>query len=326
MTKKEKLKKYFKDLVYSLFDTKSLFEFHRYNWVTPIIVLLLTVIIMLAPSLIVYSTLSLDDITNKTLYLDNAIADTLSKGFDCAIKDNKLSCAKSYDYFDSSYTNDNDITTTYRVYVNTNVSGINFNIESYDVVSPTDNYIVFFENTFVYRYTQRDPITKTYTEYKLTSFYDNLNGLDFNQIYQTYTQISDKEQAHNYLMKQAETIIVDGYKAVASEAVLIALGTNIGSYLLFILVASLLIKGNYLFKRKLGFTLPQSIKIASVSSIQSLLIACVLALLGLDFNNALGLAIFARILYIYIRYTGSRKNTQWIDDIYQKYHDERFNI
>ena len=117
MTKLEKTKTYFKNLAYSLFDTRYLFKFYKYNWITPICILLITIVIMLAPTLIVYSNLSLEDITTKTVHLEDAIQTTLSKGFDCSIKDNKLHCAKEYDYFDYSYTDEKDITTTYRIFV-----------------------------------------------------------------------------------------------------------------------------------------------------------------------------------------------------------------
>ena len=326
MTKKEKAKTYIKDLAYSLFDTKYLFKFYRYSVITPLVLLLITIAIMLAPTLIVYSNLSLDDITNKTVYLQDAIKATLSKGFDCSVNDNKLSCAQEYDYFDYSYTDEKDITTTYRVFVNTNISGIDFTINDYATVAPTDNYIVFTEESFLYRYAQRDPVTKSVTEYKLQSFYDNLNGFDFNQVTQEYNSIEDAQEAEAYLDNQSETLIVEGYRAVLKESIVIILATNIGSYLLFILVASLLIKGLYLLKRNKGFTLSQSIKIALVSSLQSIIVALVLSAVGVEFVNALGLATFARIMYIYVRYTGSRKNTQWIDNLYTEFKDERFNI
>ena len=321
-----KTKQFFKDLLYSIFDTTKLFKFHKYNWWAPLCILAITAAIMIAPILIVYNTLSADDITIATLHLEKAMADTLSKGFDCKVENNELVCAENYSYFDSSYTDENDLTTTYRVYVNTNVSGIDFNIAGYDTVTPTDNYIIFFKETFTYRYTQRDPLTKTYNEYKLTSFYDNLNGFNFLDIYNTYNGYSDSNEAKTYLIEQAEYLLVEGYRAVAYEAIFTTITTSIGSYLLFIVVAALLIKGNYLLKKNTGFTFTQSIKITLVASLQSLLIALVLNVMGIDFANAIGIALFVRIIYIYIRYTGSRKNTQWIETLYNEYHDERFNI
>lgn len=322
----KKTKNFFKDLLYSTFDTPTLFKFYKYNWWTPICILLITAAIMLAPILIVYNTLSVDDITIATLHLDKAMADTLSKGFDCKVENSELICAENYPYFDSSYTDENDLTTTYRVYVNSNVSGIDFNIAGYDVVTPTDNYIIFFKETFTYRYTKRDPITRTYKEYILTSFYDNLNGFNFLDIYNTYNGYTDDAEANKYLLSQAEYLLVEGYRAVAYEAILTTIVTNIGSYLLFILVAALLIKGNYLLKKKKGFSFAQSVKVTLVSSLQSLLIALLLNFIGIDFVNALGISLFIRIVYIYIKYTGSRKNTQWIDNLYNEYHDERFNM
>ena len=76
------------------------------------------------------------------------------------------------------------------------------------------------------------------------------------------------------------------------------------NYLLFMLIVALLIKGNYMLKRKVGFKYSQALKIGIVSSLQSSLIALVLSLFGMDFLTVLGLAIVVRILYIYIKYQG----------------------
>ena len=96
--------------------------------------------------------------------------------------------------------------------------------------------------------------------------------------------------------------------------------------LLFLLIVSSLICGNYLLKRKKGFTFAQSFKIAIVASIQSIFIAVGLRIMGLDFVNALCLSLTVRILYIYIKYTGSSKNIAWIDELYAISNDERFKV
>ena len=326
MNKLEKTKKYFKDLVFSLFDTNYLFKFHHYNWLTPVIILVIIIAIIVSPIIIVYSTLSVDDVTSEALYVDKAMADILTHEFDCSISNNKLTCAKEYDYYDYSYTDEKGLVTSYRIYMNTNMENVKLNIENYDVVLPSDNYIYFGKEAFSYRYTQRDPITKTVTPRQLTSFYDNLNGFNFKEAHQTYLSKTDSDEANNYLMQQANHLIVNGYKAVAYETIFITIITQVFPYLLFILVAALLIKGNYLLKKKKGFTYSQSLKISIVSSLQSLIIALGLRLMGMDFMTSLGLAITCRILYIYFKYTGSRRNTQWIDNIYQEYKNERFNI
>ena len=80
-----------------------------------------------------------------------------------------------------------------------------------------------------------------------------------------------------------------------------------------------------MLKRTKGFKYTQAFKIGMVSSIQPALIALLFSLMGMSFMNIFGLALTVRILYIYIRYTGSRKNTAWIEEIYSYTKDERFN-
>ena len=88
----------------------------------------------------------------------------------------------------------------------------------------------------------------------------------------------------------------------------------------------MLLKGNYLFNRKKGFTYGQCIKVTIISSIQSYLIALCLSFVGFDLVVVFGLALTVRALWLWARYTSSRKNTQWLDDLYKLTNEERFNI
>jgi hypothetical protein len=95
-------------------------------------------------------------------------------------------------------------------------------------------------------------------------------------------------------------------------------------YGIFILIIALLIKGNYLLKRSKGLKYSQCLKISLVSSLQSALISLVLSLFGISFTTVFGLLLAVRVIYIYIRYTGSKKNVEWLEDLYTK--DERFKV
>lgn len=323
---KSKIKQYFKDLFRSIYDTTSLFKFCVYSWLTPLIILLITIAIMVTPTLISYNTLNVEDITTQLPQLDKVVADTLTRDFKCNIKDKQMHCQESYLPFESSFTGDNGVEYKYKVFVNSDVSGLKFEPGTFETPAANENYLIFFKDSFRYRFVYRDPTSKSVTEFQLSSFYDNLEGMDFSKVTQKYLSYENQQEAQNYIMNQSHTLLLEGLKALAYETMFISFVSDIGTYLLFLLIVALLIKGNYLLKRKKGFSYSQSLKLSIVASIQSILAAIVLLVFsGVDFTMGLGLALTARILYIYIRYTGSRKNTKWIEDLYVYTKDERFN-
>lgn len=327
MEKKDnKIKQFFKDLGSSIVDTRSLFKFSIYSWITPLIIIMLTISIMFLPMVISYNNLTSQDIVNDVKHIDKVLAHTLSKDFKCSVSNLELNCEEKYLPFNYTYTNEDGLEYKYSIYVNSDVSEIDFSVGTFEAPAPNENYLIFFKSTFRYRYVYRDPASKRVTEYQLTSFYDKLEGLNFEQIKQNALEYSTQEEQDKYLLEQSNEILLNGFKGLLKETIFISVVSNCGIYLLFLLVVSLLIKGNYLLKRKKGFTFSQSIKISIVASIQSLFIAIVLMLMGLDFVTALGLSLTARILYIYIKYTGSSKNITWMDDLYKLTNNERFKL
>lgn len=323
MNKKNKIKNLFVNLGLSIVKTKNLLRFAFHHWITPFIALVLISLLMIVPSIISYNNLRSENITNNVLYLDTAISKTLNDDIKCHVKDAKLVCDENFSY-DKLHTfeNKNQDTIKYKVYVNTNVSNVSFTIGKFGEHFDTDNYIIFFETYFTYRYTYHDPKTETVNQSILYGSYDFLEGVDFSKI---YSESLTKENPEQYLLDKANFIILDGYKGLAKEMVFTTSVSNIAMYLLFLAVISLLFKGNYLLKKQ-SFKYTQCFKISIIASIQSVLIALVFMLFGFNFINVLGFALSIRAIYIYIKYTGSRKNTSWIEEIYEETKNERFNL
>ena len=320
----KKVKQYLYDLFTSIFKTKSLFKFAIYNFVTPLILLLFITGMMALPSIISYNNLKIETITNNVSYIDKVLAYTLDQDIKCSIKDNKLACEENY-YYETLYEfqNKNSDTIKYKIYINTNVSGIDFSTGEFGQHKETDNYLVLSETAFVYRYTYHNPKDETVNEYQSYGFYDDLNGVDFSKINAEADTYQDKD---GYLLTKSHTILLDGYKAAGREQLFTTVGIDLLMYLMFTLLVALLFKGNYMLNRKKGLKYTQAFKVGIVCSLQSALIALALSLFGFSFINVFGLAIAARVIYIYIKYTGSRKNTTWLNDLYEYSKDERFNI
>ncbi len=323
MNNENKIKRYFKDLGLSIVKTKNLFRFAYYNWITPLILLISVSLLMIIPAVQSYNSLSSDDVTTNVMYLDTALAKTLNDDIKCHVSDYKLVCDEGYSYNElHTFENKNKDEIKYKVYINHDVSNVSFSVGKYGEHFDTDNYIIFFESNFVYRYTYHDPKTESVTEYQLFGSYDFLNDLDFSKI---YTDSLTQEDSEQYLLDKANFIILEGYKGIAKQLILTTTVSNVSTYLIFLLVVSLLIKGNFMLKKK-GFKYSQCLKISIVASLQSTIIALIFMLFGFNFMNVLGLALAIRTVYIYIKYTGSKKNTGWIDEIYNETHDERFNL
>lgn len=325
MKKSNKIKEFFKDLLTSIYKTSSLFKFAIYKWVTPFIVFVIVATVMCLPTLISYNRLSAEFITSNVSYSDKVLSHILSQDIKCSINDSKLVCDENYSYNELyEFTNGNGDTIKYKIYINTNISDVDFSVGEFGQHGDNDNYFVFFQESFRYRYTYHNPRTEKVEQNEALGAYTNLNNLDFHQIYLSSLQAENQDE---YLINVSNNIILEGYKVLAYEAMTITIITHIGMYLCFMAVVSLLMKGNYLLSRNKGFKFTQALKISIISSIQSLLIALILWLVaGFNLTNAFGLALTIRSMYIYIKYTASRKNISWLDDMYKLTNDERFKV
>ena len=77
MKEKKSLKQFFKDLLFSIFDTPSLLKFGIYSSLTPLIILVITIARMISPNIILYNTLEVEDITTNVVHLEKVVADVL---------------------------------------------------------------------------------------------------------------------------------------------------------------------------------------------------------------------------------------------------------
>lgn len=368
MKEKTNWKDFFSNLLKSIINTKHLFRFSVYTWITPLIIFIITCGVISIPTIVSYNSIEASDITSNVLYLDQVFAHTLSKDIKCSINDSKLNCEQGFSYQELyEFKNNDSSNIKYSIFVNSDISNIKFNTGSFGQHFDTDNYLILFESTFRYRYTYHDPRTESVKTYELYGFYDNLNGINLSTLYNDSISIANsaldtfnaeatayannnnidinvakqtlltekgfsseielKDKASNdYLLEKGTMIIYEGYRSLAKETIYNGVLANVTMYLTFILICALLFKGNFLLKKNKGFKYSQGIKLSLVSSLQSLLIASFLYLLGFDLMSMLGLAMTIRVIYIYCRYTGSKKNKVWLDDLYAYSKDERFNV
>lgn len=331
-SKKTKFINYLKDLGLSLIHTKNLFKFGVKHWITPLIVFsIITTLIVIPPYLRNNFSTGDEVVANtQTLYSDKVLAHALSQNVQCQIKEGKLSCAEGYKHVETyTFTNEQEKSIKYNIYINA-IEDVRildeqeyFKLEKYN--KDGDNYIALFEDSYMIRFVSRSLYSSDYIVRNSFGFYTELEGYDFSKVYND-TKNLDKEQTDLKLNQEADKIIELGYKAAHAEEQFIQLSSNLLSYLILIAIVAVLIKGTYLLNRRKGFTYSQCIKVTIMASMQSYLIALILRLFGFDLVVMFGLALTARTLYLWARYTSSRKNTKWLDDLYKLTNNERFNI
>lgn len=332
--KKEKTIEYLKDLGMSTINTNYLFKFAIRHWITPLIAFIIVTACLIVPPYLRNNNKTGDQIINQSgiLYSDMALSYALSTDVKCKISNaGILECDEGYKYIEAhkEFENDYGKKIYYDIYINAkdDITLLDeqehFKVESYS--DPGDNYIALYEESFIIRYVYRNSDTGNYSIFKVYGFYTELSGLNLHDKFIEASTLEESEAKAKF-DNLADEIIAKGYNAAYAEVQFIQLTSNLFSYLLLIGIASLLIKGNYLLNRKKGFKYTQCIKITIMSSCMALPVAFILSLFRFDLVTMFGLIITFRTLYIWLRYTSSRKNTDWLKELYEYSKDERFNI
>jgi len=330
-SKKENFINYLKDLGLSIVKTKNLFRFAIRHWITPLIVFIVVTLLLTIPQFINNATRTGDEVIQGTgiLYSDKVISHALSQDLKCKVENGKLKCDEGFSYVETyEFTNEKTgKNVAYDIYVNAadtiNTRDDDGYFEVKDFAKEGDNYVAFYEESFIIRYVSRNSDTGDYLIYKMYGFYTQLESLDLSEVYSIYTQKAEAEK-EEYLDYVSDSIIALGFDAATSERQFIELSSNLLSYIILLLIVALLIKGNFMLNRKKGLKYSQSFKIAIMASLQSCLIALALSLFNFNIVNVFGLALTIRTLYLWLRYTASRSNTTWLNDLYEYSKDDRF--
>lgn len=331
--KMNKFVNFWKELGRSLISTEYLFKFGIKHWITPLIVFLSITTLIVIPPYLQNNNLSGDEVLMYTgvYYADDALSYALSLDVKCKVVDNRLSCDDGYKLVEKQmqFENKHGKKIEYDIFINADadIAALDdqayFKIEKYP--DDGDNYIALYKESFIMRYVYRNDDTGAYSVYKTFGFYTELNGLDLHQVYTEAMSLEETAKIEKF-NSVSDEIIAKGFKAANAENNFIKLASNLFSYLLLIAIASVLIKGNYLLNRHKGFKYSQCIKVTIIASIQSYIIGFIFSLFRFDLVNVFGLALTFRTIYIWFRYTSSRKNTQWLQNLYKLTNDERFKL
>lgn len=342
-TFKEKAISFLKDLGLSTIKTKNLFRFAHRHWITPLVTFIIITMLLVIPPYLRNTNMSGDEVvaTTGVFYSDQALSYALSTDVKCKVNEEaSLVCEEGYKYVElkKEFKDALGNPVYFDIFINAKDDIDALDEQAYfqvkDFIDDGDNYIALYNNQFVMRYVIRDSYNKQlYRTMRLAGLYTGLEGLDLHLVYENASKL-EAEQAEAKFNETADEIIATGFKAAQSEQHFISLSNNLLSYILLIAVSSLLIKGIYLFRRDKGLSFTQGIKIVVMSSLQAYPIALIISLLvggllqrlRIDTMTIFGLIVTIRMLYIWLRYTSSKNNTAWLDDLYEFSGNERFNV
>jgi len=322
---KEKIINNAKTLFKSCTDNKILFERRKNSILIPIIIFIISIFMVTVPSYLSSNKLSSEKVMKNFPYIEEPMKKLLTYSLDCSVEDAQLICAddaiKINEPINVTQLDENgDETVIATYYIMANNSTIkNIDVE-YNTPKKTDNIILLLKNYIKIRYIVRDHVNEEIISYEIIGDYSEFEGYNFKEISEKLT--SNPELAD----KEIIDFIYTTYLSTLDTQLLVNLSSSLLSFLFFVLISSLILKGPYLFRRKKGFKFSECLKISLTSSLPALLAGILIYFIfGMDFALVYGIIYIIRIIYIYFKYILSNKNSIF-KELYNQTGEERFNI
>ncbi len=306
MNMKEKLINNFKSLFKSAIDTKALFERRKNNFIFPLIILILSLLMMYVPQYNFIMNVSKAELLKNFPEIKQPLTELFTRSLNCSVKEAKLVCSEETEEV-NFISGDNERNIKYNVIVNSTVNEM------------SDNTIILTSTLIKIRYTQKDYINNNDSIYEIVGDYSKLEGYNFKDVSEKLTNDP------SLIDKEVEDFIFNTYNSSASTRFLVSFTTSIIPFMIFILVTIIIIKWPTLLKRKKGFSFIECIKISLTSALPALLISSLaFFLFGMNFSFLFAAIYVFRILFIYFKYISSKNNI--FKNLYEETKEERFNF
>ncbi len=314
---KEKIKGSIKTLGKSIYNNKALIERRNYSFLAPIIIFILTIFLTCVPSFLVSKNMKTSTIMDKFPSVGTAIEELLTSELDCKVENATLVCSETAEKLNITAT-DTNTKITYTVIANNSAITLP-NVAYENPPLDTDNFIVLLNKYIKFRYIERDHVNHKIKKYELIGDYTDLEGYNFKEISQTLLNSPDQKTS------EIENFVHKTYTSTLDTKFLVNLSSISISFLLLVLVTTLLLKSPYIFKFKKGFKYSECLKISLSSSLSALIFGFLISLVGFDFTTAFGFVFVARIIFIYFKYIFLNKNNIY-KTLYAETKEERFNV
>jgi len=312
---KEKFKNNLNSLFKSTINNRTLFERRKNSFIAPLIIFILAIFMMSVPSYLFSINVSKDKVIKNFPDINEPISELLTSSLDCRVINSKLVCSETAEQINLVIGEK----TKYTVIANQSTISTDTTV-TYNNPKDTDNLVILLSQYIKIRYCVRDHINQKVNTYEIIGDYSKFEGFDFKEIAQTLSSSPELIDA------ESSNFVYNAYLSTLDTKLIVNISSALTSFLLFVIVASIILKGTTLFKRRKGFKFSECLKISITSSLPALILGTVFYfLIGIDFAMSYGFIYLIRIVFIYVKYILSTKNNIYVE-LYNETNEERFKI
>ena len=270
---------------------------------------------MSVPSYLFSINVSKDKVIKNFPDINEPISELLTSSLDCRVINSKLVCSETAEQINLVIGEK----TKYTVIANQSTISTDTTV-TYNNPKDTDNLVILLSQYIKIRYCVRDHINQKVNTYEIIGDYSKFEGFDFKEIAQTLSSSPELIDA------ESSNFVYNAYLSTLDTKLIVNISSALTSFLLFVIVASIILKGTTLFKRRKGFKFSECLKISITSSLPALILGTVFYfLIGIDFAMSYGFIYLIRIVFIYVKYILSTKNNIYVE-LYNETNEERFKI
>lgn len=306
-----------KSLLKSFISNKELFKRRTYSIIIPLIFLIMTCATLCLPSYFSSKQIKMETISKNFPSVEKAMEELLTSGLKCKVNNATLVCDEDSISINKVIPTDPENNIKYTIIANQKSIALDTTVDQ-NKYKETDNMIIFLNSYIRIRYVIRDYVNPVEIN-EILGDYSRFEGLDFEQLCIELLENNDTKE------EKVNKFILDTYKSTLETQLFITSVSSFISFMLLVLVSCLMLKGQYLFKRKKGFKFSDCLKISLTTTLPALIISLLVSLLSsVDFATVFGLLFVGRIVFIYLKYIFPKNNI--FIKLYEETKDERFNL
>lgn len=293
----------------SIYNSLALFKLRKKSFITALGVLVITIFLSTMPSFLKYANEDGTQMINRLPRFENAMNHIfLNEDYkiDCEIKDNLLVCDEGYSLEKIIVTPTGANTDVkYNLIVNTTMID---NEATFEGAPENENFIYFGREGFIAKYVVRDHTKEEVNPVYIRGDYSLNEGFNFKEAFERTRDIETDDDRGRYASILSITLVSNIIKSSNKQQFIGFLTMISTAVVAFVLISSFILKGYNLFNKGKGFKFKETLKIACFATLQPLVIAYALLIVGLDYTMTFSFAYLFRIAFLYFRYITSKKS------------------
>ena len=281
----------------------------------PLIFMIITCAALCLPSYYSSKQIKMETISKNFPSIEEAMGELLTSGLKCKVSNSVLICDENSPSVNKVISTENNI--KYTIIANQKSIALDTNVDQ-NKAKETDNIIIFLNSYIRIRYVMRDYVNPVEVN-EILGDYSSFEGLDLEQL--------SNELLTNDELKEEKVnkFILDTYKSTLGTQLFVTSVSTFISFMTLVLVSCVMLKGQYLLKRKKGLKFSDCFKMSLTTTFPALIVSWLIAMLStVDFAILFGFLFVGRIVFIYLKYIFPKNNI--FSTLYAETKDERFNV